>query len=122
MNRSRLAAGLTAAALLAMPLAPVAADEPPVDTPAVVVDPPAVEVPTLGPEVPVEQVPSTEVTAVIRTEDGALEVASAPDQATLAAQTADATVVAVDTPRKTYAMALPAVDAGRDLQWGLTRM
>ena len=122
MNRSRLAAGLTAAALLAMPLAPVAADEPPVDTTAVVVDPPAVEVPTLGPEVPAEQVPSTEVTAVIRTQDGSLQVASAPDQAALAAQTADATVVAVDTPRQTYAMALPAVDTGRDLQWGLTRM
>lgn len=43
----------------------------------------------------------------MRTDTGEVEVATAPDAATLAAETADDTVLAVDTPHKRYAMALP---------------
>jgi len=118
VSRSRIALAATTLALLCAPLLPAQADDP-VPTP----DPTVVEFPTLGADVPATPVPETgEVAAVVRTEQGAVEVTTAPDAATLAAQTAGDTVLAVDTPGKRYAMALPADDAGRDLQWGLSRM
>ncbi len=124
MTQRRIAAGLVAAALLFAPLTPVLAT----DTPAPV--DPAVElpvtvtpdVPTLGPDIPATPPVADEVSALIRTPEGAVEVETAPDAATLAAQTAGDTVLAVDTPSRRYAMALPADDTGRDLQWGLNRL
>jgi subtilisin family serine protease len=113
------------------PLVPATADETaPTDTASVPADlvpaePTAVEVPeipTLGPELPTAPAPTEGVAAVVKTEDGSVEVTTAPNAAALAEQTADDTVLAIDTPRKTYAMALPADDKGRDLQWGLNRM
>jgi subtilisin family serine protease len=119
VTRRRFAAGFIAAAMLLAPLSPALATD---DLPSsdVTVEP---EVPTLGPEVPVTEVPQTgEVSALVRTDSGDVEVATAPDAATLAAETADDTVLAVDTGHKRYAMALPAQDKGRDLQWGLSRL
>ncbi len=120
MKRSRIAAGVTAVALLAVPVAPAVADDVAPEVPVTVVEQP--EVPTLGAEIPAVEPPATDVAAVVKTEDGSLEVATAPDATTLAEQTAGETVLATDTARKTYAMALPSVDAGRDLQWGLNRL
>lgn len=121
MTRRPFAAGFVAAAMLLVPLSPaLATDETPAPVPDVTVEP---EVPTLGADLPTVEEPTTaEVSAVVKTEDGAVEVATAPDAATLAAETADDTVLAVDTPRDSYAMALPAQDKGRDLQWGLSRL
>lgn len=110
-------------AMMAVPLVPAAADEvapAPVDDAAST--PVAPEVPTLGPDVPVVETAPTEVAAVVRTDDGSLEVTTAPDTSTLQEQTATDTVLAVDSSRKAYAMALPATDTGRDLQWGLNRL
>jgi subtilisin family serine protease len=121
VKRSRIAAGVTAAALLVVPVIPATADDLP--TPAVTEEVPAAEIPTLGADIPATEPPSTEVSAVVRTDDGSLEVATAADHETLTEQTAGESVVAVDAARKTYAMALPAnADAGRDLQWGLNRL
>lgn len=131
MKRSRIAVGLTAAALVMVPLVPAAAEQtPPTETasvpadlvPAEPTDVQVPEVPTLGPEIPAAPAPAEGVAAVVKTEDGSVQVTTAPDAAALAKKTADDTVLAVDTPRRAYAMALPADDKGRDLQWGLTRM
>ena len=119
MSHRKVAAGFVAAALLLAPLSPaLSQDSLPAD-PGVEVLP---EVPTLGPELPAELPPSETVSAVVRTDDGSLEVATAEDQAALEEQTAGDTVLAIDTPSHRYAMALPADDAGRDLQWGLSRL
>ena len=124
---------MTAAALLLAPLGPaLAADDS--DAPAPVAttptDPPTPpqdtsppEVPTLGAEVPPTPPPADDsVSAVVRTEDGDVKVATAPNDAALTRKTAAETVLAVDRPTRRYAMALGADDAGRDLQWGLSRM
>jgi subtilisin family serine protease len=113
--------GLTAAALLLAPLVPAAATDtlptdPGVQAPT---DPIPPEVPTLGADIPVTDPASSEVSAVVRTDDGSVEVTTAPDAAALEQQTAGETVLAIDTPGKRYAM---ADDAGRDLQWGLSRL
>jgi len=124
VTQRRFAAGLAAAALLLAPLTPaLATDATPAPGPSAVAVPAEPEVPTLGPDLPVtEPAAGEQVSAVVRTADGSVEVTTAPDAATLAEQTADDTVLAVDTPRKSYAMALPADDAGRDLQWALNRL
>lgn len=131
MKRSRIAVGLTAVALVMAPLVPAAAEQTvpsdaasvPADlTPVEPLDVEVPEVPTLGPEIPTTPPPAEGLAAVVKTDDGSVEVTTAPDAATLAQKTADDTVLAVDTPRKAYAMALPADDKGRDLQWGLNRM
>ena len=124
MTQRRFAAGLLAAALLLAPLTPaLGADDPPAPIDPVADTPVVPEVPTLGPEVPVTEVPPADsVSALVRTDEGTVEVATAPDAAALAEQTADDTVLAVDTPSTRYAMAVPADDAGRDLQWGLNRL
>ncbi len=118
MTQRRFAVGLVAAALLLAPLSPALADDAlpaPID--------PTVEVPTLGPDVPATAPAVTdEVSALVRTDDGSVQVTTAPDPVALAEQTAGDTVLAVDTPRTRYAMALPAQDKGRDLQWGLSRL
>lgn len=117
MKRSRIAAGVTAVAVLVAPVIPAHADETVPESPVPVVVEPSPEVAPPQPEAPAE------VSAVVRTDDGSLEVTTAPSLAALEAQTADETVVAVDHPRKSYAMALPMnSDAGRDLQWGLNRL
>jgi subtilisin family serine protease len=122
--------------MLLAPLAPaVATDGSPaapgaaVDVPAPItpVDPdpnaPEPEVPTLGAPMPVEPTaPSDEISAIVRTDDGSVEVTTAPSEAALEKATAEDTVLAVDRPTRRYAMAVPSDDAGRDLQWGLSRL
>lgn len=105
----------------------MAADDVPPPAPAVdpasPADAQAPEVPTLGPDLPAQPEPSSdEVSAVVRTEEGTVEVATAPTVSALEKVTADDTVLAVDRPAKRYAMAVGADDTGRDLQWGLTRL
>ncbi len=131
MTHSRIAAAVTAAALLLAPLGPALATDdldspdPVTTTPADPTTPPEVvpEVPTLGAEVPDAPAPAADsVSAVVRTDDGDLEVATAPTVAALSKKTAAETVLAVDRPTRRYAMAVGADDTGRDLQWGLSRM
>ncbi|MEZ5184682.1 MAG: S8 family serine peptidase [Candidatus Nanopelagicales bacterium] len=130
MTQSRFAVGFVAVALLIAPLGPAAAqdssagpaDEVPATVEPVVPGPP--DVPTLGADIPPTPEPaSDQVSAVVRTDDGTVEVATAPDAAALAEETAGDSVLAVDRAAKRYAMALPAADdKGRDLQWGLNRL
>lgn len=142
MTNSRIAAGIVAVALFMAPLGPVAATEgEPIADPVSVAEPtpapsedptlpgagvpevPADEVPTLGADLPAEPAaPADEVSAIVRTEDGSVEVLTAPTTAALDKATADDTVLAVDRPTRRYAMAMPSDDAGRDLQWGLSRL
>ncbi|MCU0295370.1 MAG: S8 family serine peptidase, partial [Candidatus Nanopelagicales bacterium] len=117
----RIVAGMAAATMVLVPLTPALAEDLPPVQPVIEIAPEP-EVPTLGPDLPAEVAPTEAVSAVVRTDDGTLEVATAPDVAALEQQTADDTVLAVDAPTRRYAMALPADDAGRDLQWGLNRL
>ncbi|HQR80778.1 MAG TPA: S8 family serine peptidase [Actinomycetota bacterium] len=130
MTRRRFAAGIVCAALLVAPLTPAFADEVtpvPVDPAASAPVEPEIpttepEIPTTGPEIPTTETPPETVSAVVRTADGTVAVTTAPDADALAVATADDTVLAVDNTARRYAMALPADDAGRDLQWSLSRL
>ncbi len=128
MTPRRFAVGFVAASMLFAPLSPAMASDD-VPAPTGVADPAspeavdAPEVPTLGPDLPTQPEPTAdEVSAVVRTDEGTVEVATAPTVSALEKVTADDTVLAVDRPAKRYAMAVGADDTGRDLQWGLTRL
>lgn len=123
MTRRRFAAAITCAALLLAPLTPALADEvTPVPVDPAAGAPAEPQVPTSGAEIPATEEPDESVSAVVRTAEGTVEVTTAPDAEALAAATAADTVLAVDSPSRRYAMALPADDAGRDLQWALSRL
>lgn len=112
MIRRQMVAVVAAAMLL--PVAPAMAEEvgPNLEVPA---DP----VPTAEPEV-VE--PGRQVSALVKADDGSLSVTSANNPAQLERKTSDEQVLAIDTPVKRYAAAVPTDDTGRDLQWGLNRL